>query len=398
MWKSALIVGESAATVETMSPVLKRFGIGAPDTAPDVDAAVERLGAAHYDLVFVPVHEMDPAMASALERTIRQAPSTSFIGTAPKPDPDVILRAMRSGVHEFLVTPPDAGEMAASVERLTRRFQGEAKRGIVFAIYGSKGGLGNTTLAVNLAHALARNNPSGRVALVDLVVSSGDVRVLLNLKPLYDIGSVAQKLDRLDADLLNSLLTRSGDGVWVLPGTESPELDDVLDAASVSAIIEELRSNFTFTVLDCEHHLSERTLAALDAADKIILNTQLAVPAMRAAQQAIQICERLGYPDDKLSIVVNRHQSTEVLTAADAASLLRHDIEWKLPNDYQTAAAALMKGVPVIEHDASSKLAWSYSQLAVKLGGGTAAHSANGNGVGGRGSRLRRIFGLTGRS
>jgi pilus assembly protein CpaE len=398
MWKNALIVGESLGTVETISGVLKRFGFGTPDVVQDVDGAIEGLGKTHYDLVFLPVHELAPARASALERAIRQLPSTSFIGTAPGPDPEVILRAMRSGVHEFLVTPPVAAELAASVDRLTRRQQGDVKRGAVFAIYGSKGGLGNTTLAVNLAHALARNNPGSRVALADLVVSSGDVRVLLNLKPLYDIGSVAQKLDRLDAELLNSLLTRSGDGVWVLPGTEDPELDDVLDAAAVSVIVEQLRASFAFTVLDCEHHLSERTLAALDAADRVILNTQLAVPALRATQRAIQICERLGYPDEKLCIVVNRHQSTDVLTAADAASLLRRNVEWKLPNDYQTAAAALMKGVPVVEHDAASKLAWSFSQLAARLGGGEVSHTTNGNGTDSRGSRLRRIFGITGRS
>lgn len=398
MWKNALIVGESSGTIETVHGVLKRFGFGAPQTAEDLENALDLLNGAHFDLVLLPVHDIDPARGAALERTIRQSPSTSFIGTAPQSDPDVILRAMRSGVHEFLVSPPEPGELATAVDRLTRRHHGDVKRGTVFAIFGSKGGLGNTTLAVNLAHALARNNPHARVALADLVVSSGDVRVLLNLKPLYDVGSLVQKLDRLDADLLNSLLTQSGEGVWVLPGTEDPELDDVLDAAAVSAIIDQLRANFAYTVVDCEHHMSERTLAALDAADRVILNTQLSVPALRATQRAIQLCERLGYPDEKLCIVVNRFQSTDVLTAADAASLLKRDIQWKLPNDYQTTAAALMKGVPVVEHDAASKLAWSYSQLAAKLGGSGVAHSANGNGAGGRGSRLRRIFGITGRS
>jgi pilus assembly protein CpaE len=235
------------------------------------------------------------------------------------------------------------------------------------------------------------------VALVDLVVSNGDVRVLLNLKPLYDVGSVVQKLDRLDAELLNSLLTPNGEGVWVLPGTEDPELAEVIDAGAVTAIIDELRSNFAFTVIDCEHHMSERTLAALDAADRVILNTQLAVPALRATQRAIQICERLGYPRDKLCVVVNRFQSTDVLSPADAASLLKYDIQWKLPNDYATVAAALMKGVPVVEHDAGSKLAWSFAQLAAKMGGGS-AHSTNGNGAAAPGSRLRRLFGISGRS
>lgn len=397
MWKNALIVAESNGTIETIAGVLKRFGFEAPESAPDLDVAIERLNSAHYDLVLLPVANLEPAIATVLERVIRQSPSTSFIGTAPRTDPDVILRAMRTGVHEFLVSPPEPSELATAVDRLTRRHHAEAQRGKVFAIYGPKGGLGNTTLAVNLAHALARNNPDARVALADLVVSNGDVRVLLNLKPLYDVGSVVQKLDRLDADLLNSLLTSNGEGVWVLPGTEDPELADVIDAGAVNAIIEQLRVNFAFTVVDCEHHLSERTLAALDAADRIILNTQLTVPALRATQRAIQICERLGYARDKLCVVVNRFQSTDVLSPADAASLLKYDIQWKLPNDYPAVAAALMKGVPVVEHDAGSKLAWSYSQLAAKIGGG-GAHSTNGNGAAGTGSRLRRLFGISGRS
>jgi pilus assembly protein CpaE len=397
MLKSALIVADSNGTIDAISAVLKRFGYGAPDQEPAVDGALERLASAHYDLVILPVHDLEPARATALERVVRQSPATAFIGTGPKAEPDVILRAMRSGVHEFLVAPPDASELATAVDRLTRRQHGEARRGQVYAIYGSKGGLGNTTLAVNLAHALARNNPDARVALADLVASNGDVRVLLNLKPLYDVGSVAQKLDRLDAELLNSLLTPNGEGVWVLPGTEDPAFDDVLDAGAITAIVEQLRANFAFTVLDCEHHMSERTLAALDIADRVILNTQLTVPALRATQRALQICERLGYPNEKLWVVVNRYQATDVLSPADAALLLKHDIQWKLPNDYQTTAAALMKGAPVVEHDAASKLAWSFSQLAAKLGGG-GAQSANGNGSGGAGSRLRRLFGKSGRN
>ncbi len=397
MLKNALIVAESNGNLEAIAAVLKRFGFGAPDQEPELEGAIERLAGAHYDLVLLPVNDLEPARATALERVIRQSPSTSFIGTGPRAEPEVILRAMRSGVHEFLVSPPDGVEFASAVDRLTRRHQGEGKKGQVFAIYGSKGGLGNTTLAVNLAHALARNNHDARVALADLVVSSGDVRVLLNLKPLYDVGSLVQKLDRLDADLLNSLLTPNGEGVWVLPGTEDPELDDALDAGTVTTIVEHLRSHFAYTILDCEHHMSERTLAALDVADRVILNTQLTVPALRATQRALQICERLGYPNDKLWVVVSRYQSTDVLSPADAASLLKHDIQWKLPNDYQTVAAALMKGVPVVEHDAASKLAWSFSQLAAKLGGG-GAQSKNGSGAAGAGSRLRRLFGRSGRN
>jgi pilus assembly protein CpaE len=396
--KNVLIVAESNGTLDTINGVLKRFGFGTAESVPAIDAALARLGVEHFDLVLLPVGDLEPDRAKELERMIRRSPGTSFIGTAPRNDPDLILRAMRTGVHEFLVSPPDANELATAVDRLTQRHHADTKRGVVFAVYSSKGGLGNTTIAVNLAHALASNDAEARVVLADLVVSSGDVRVLLNLKPLYDIGNVVQKLDRLDADLLNSLLTPAGEGVWILPGTEDPELDDIVDAAAVTAVVDQLRSHFAYTVLDCEHHLSERTLAALDAADRVILNTQLTVPALRATQRAIQICERLGYPNDKLCIVVNRFQSTDVLSPADAASLLKHDIQWKLPNDYQTTAAALMKGIPVLQHDPASKLSWSFTQLAAKLGGRPATSAASKNGASSRASRLRRIFRIAGRA
>lgn len=396
--KNALIVAESNGALDAIAGVLKRSGFGAVEVSPAVTGAITRLGGEHFDLVLLPVTDLEPALTKELERVIRRSPGTSFIGTAPRPDPDVILRAMRTGVHEFLVSPPDLAELAAAVDRLARRHQVDVRRGAVFAVYGSKGGLGNTTIAVNLAHALARTDAGSRVVLADLVVSSGDVRILLNLKPLYDIGNVVQKLDRLDADLLNSLLTPSGEGVWVLPATEDPGLDDAVDAAAVSAMIEQFRAHFAYTVLDCEHHLSERTLAALDAADRIVLNTQLNVPALRATQRAIQICERLGYPNEKLCVVVSRFQSTDLLSPADAASLLKHDIQWKIPNDYQTTAAALMKGVAVLEHDPTSKLSWSFMQLASKLGGGQPVRPTSPNGASGRGSRLRRIFGIGGRN
>ena len=131
---------------------------------------------------------------------------------------------------------------------------------------------------------------------MDLVVAGGDVRILLDLKPVYDMGDLVEKLDRIDSDLLHSLLTPSVGGVWALPSPDDAELDTVLDSNAVSAVIEHLKGDFAFTVLDCEHHLSERTLAALDAADRVVIVTELNVPALRSAQRTLALCRRLGLP------------------------------------------------------------------------------------------------------
>jgi len=378
MRRQALIVAGSVEPEQAATDVLARFGFVQTFIAPSIQDALDLLRDKHYDLLIVPLQNASAPLLAALDREIRRLQTTFVIGTAPRADPELILRAMRSGIHEFLPLPLDATDLASAVDRLMRRNQASAQRGRVIAVYSGKGGLGNSTIAVNIAHGYAANHRSARVAVADLVVAGGDVKVLLDLRPTYDLSDVAAKLDRIDSDLLHSLLTAGRGGVWVLPAPDDSELDNVLDGNVTSTIIELLRSDFALTVLDCEHHLGDRTLAALDAADRIVLVTELSVTSLRSTQRTLGLCRRLGYPDEKLCVVVNRYQSGEVLSPADASDLLKAEIFWRLPNDYKTAAAALAKGVTVSEGEPLSRLATSFSQLAAKLGG--AAGSVNGNG------------------
>jgi len=350
----------------------------------------------HFDLVILPLHDVAPTELLALEREIRKDSDISVIATAPAPDSDLILRAMRAGVHEFLVSPAAPEELAGSVERLMRRMVTETAQGELVTVYSGKGGLGSTSIAVNLAQAFAGTRTSARVALADLVVSGGDVRVFLNLKPAYDLTHLVAKGKQVDGELLNSILSPCPGGVWALPTSENPEPEELFDAAAISSILDLLRANFSVTVVDCEHHLSERTLTALDLADRIVLVTELSVPSLRSMQRTLGLCKRLGYDDHKLCVVVNRHYSGDVLPVKDAESLLQRPIYWTLPNDYRLSAASLTKGVPVLLEDPGSKLARSYRDLAIKLLG-TSATATAGETPGDEhrnGSRRKTFFGL----
>ena len=395
--RRALIVAGAAGSEEEAVGLLRRFGFVSVAQCDGVASALEQLAGAHFDLVVLPVHDVTPEQFAALERIVRQDRFTFVIGTAPQAHPDVILRALRAGVHEFLTSPPDPKELAAAVDRLLRRVQVERRQGQVIAVYSAKGGLGTTSIAVNLAAALASNRRDARVALADLVVTGGDVRVFLNLSNAYHMGDLANKIERVDAELVNSILTPTPSGVWALPGPDSPEADETLDATVVAQIIVALRANFAFTVLDCEHHMTERTVAAMDAADRIILVTQLTIPGIRSTQRSLTLCRRLGYPDEKICVVVSRHQAGDILSPDDAAKALNCEIFWKLPNDYAPSTEALTRGVPVAEVAPGSKLTWSYGQLASKLGGAADSKHANGK----RNTdppSLRRLFGMKRRS
>ena len=393
MAREALLVGRAAGPEEQANEVLARFGFSRIHHMETVAQAIDQLRQKHVDLVILPLDGVADLQLATLEREIRRERYTAVIGTAPKQEPDVMLRAMRAGIQEFLVSPPDQKDLAAAVDRLMRRTQTAAENGDVIAVYSSKGGLGVSTVAANLAYGFAKNHPGARPALADLVIGAGDVRVLLTLDPPYDLGDLVAKIDRVDADLLNSLLTPTRGGVWVLPAPDAPEADEQVDANTITTVIQHLRSNFLFTVLDCEHQLNDRTLAALDAADRLVLMTHLSVAALRSTQRTVNLCRRLGYPNEKICIVVNRFQSGEVLSPADAEDVLKAEIFFKLPNDYRVASGALTNGLPVAEFEPGSKLAWAYTQLAAKLGGGQVAKT-NGtphqNGAGG--SRLKNLF------
>ena len=392
MQRRALIAANAAGNPETVAGILARFGFTRTAQAEDREAALAQMREAHFDLVILPVDAITPAELVSLEREIRKDPNTSVIATAYAAEPDLIVRSMRAGVHEFLVNPPKPEELAGSVERLMRRSRSETEQGNLIAVYSGKGGLGSTSIAVNLAQSFAAVQKDARVALVDLVVAGGDVRVFLNLKPSYDISHLIAKGSQVDAELLNSVLTPCAGGVWALPTGDSPEDQDMFDSAAVSSILSLLRQHFAVTVVDCEHHLSEATLTALDAANRIVLVTQLTVPALRSTQRSLAVCRRLGYDESKLCVVINRYQSGDVLPVKDAEDLLQAQIYWKLPNDYRLSAASLTRGVPVTTEDPNSKLARSYADLVKKLSGvSTGAFTRVQEATGS--SRLRKLFG-----
>ena len=393
MQRKALVAGNAAGSPEAVNGVLARFGFGKAQQVPDREAAILEMRDAHFDLVIVPVEQISPGQLVSLEREIRRDQSTSVIATAPIADSDLIVRAMRAGVHEFLVYPPKAEDLAGSLERLMRRSNNDSSRGELIAVYSGKGGLGSTSIAVNIAQAFGAMRSDARIALVDLVVTGGDVRVFLNLRPLYDLSHLIAKGNQIDAELLNSLLTPCPGGVWALPTGDSPEDEELFDSAAVGAILSLLRTHFSVTVVDCEHHLSEATLTALDAADRIVLVTQLSVPALRSTQRSLAVCRRLGYDDTKLCVVVNRYQSADVLPVKDAEDLLQTPVYWKLPNDYRLSAASLTKGVPVALEEPASKLARSYGDLAKKLAGSANTSGSFARVKAAQSGRLRKFFG-----
>lgn len=297
----------------------------------------------------------------------RRYPELHVIATGPSPEPGLILGAVRAGAVEFLVRPLQPGEVDQALDRVPWQVDPRTTRGESIAVYSAKGGLGATTVAVNLAFAMARLDAGWRVALVDAVVHGGDVRVFLDVKPNHTISDVARDVVTADGKSLDTLLHAYSGGVWVCADPNLPDEGDLLDRASTEAVIRHLTGLFTYTVVDCEHDMTDRALAVLDHADRIVLLTHLTVPAVRSLQRTLDLFSRLGYPDAKVALVVNRHGAKGDITLGDFQKVVQRQILATLPNDYQATVTAAAHGLPVRQVAPKSKFAKALDVLAVRL-------------------------------
>ena len=252
--RTVLVVAGADAPDGISSEVLANRGFAAPERVDSLAAAATRLRTKTFDLVILPIDGAGPDVLSLIEHDIR--PIAPFIiATAADATQELILGALRAGIPEFVPAPIKAEELDVALRRLMRRMDPTpSTRGMVVAVYSAKGGLGTSTVAVNLAASIAHEQPGARVALVDFVVVGGDVRVILDLKPSYDIGDLVLKVDRIDGELLSSLMTPGPAGMLILPSSDRPEVQDLIEGAATSTILAQLRAHFHFVVLDLEHY------------------------------------------------------------------------------------------------------------------------------------------------
>ncbi len=394
--RQCVLIDGAFEAPEPLIGVLVRAGFSQPVKCETIAQALEHLRAHAFELLIVPTSAVTGSDRSTLENLLRDSPSLAAIGTAPEASAEAVLDTMRMGIAEFLLSRAGVEEFGGAIARLERRWALAPVRGTVTAVFSPKGGQGATTVAVNLAHAIARKR-GRRVAVVDMVVGLGDVALQLNMHPDYDVGELALKIDRLDRALLESVAADGPDGLSVLATTERLDLAPILTADVVSALLAQCRQSYEHTIVDCEHAFEPRTVATLDAADTIILLAQLQVSSLVVAKRTLGIFRELGYVEEKIRVVINREGSTNLVTPGEAQKVLGRTIQGRLPNDFGTASEAQAQGVPLLRHAANSALAKAYDALAMQFTSGSDSQggtpSLNGTSANGT-SRRSRLFGL----
>ncbi|HPZ83940.1 MAG TPA: response regulator, partial [Thermogutta sp.] len=219
-----------------------------------------------------------------VSKVTQQSPDCAIFVVSSSHDGTVILKAMRAGAKEFLPQPVRIDDLLAAIERLTERRFGrgdqKARGSTVIAMTGVTGGVGVSTIAVNLGCALARNDKNS-VVLVDLDLCLGDADVLLDAIPDYTIVDVAQNVTRLDFSLLKRSLTKHSSGLFLLP--RPIQLEDValVSAEDIQRVVGLLKASFTHLVMDLSKAFTPLDMMAMEMAQHIVLVTQLDLPCLR---------------------------------------------------------------------------------------------------------------------
>jgi pilus assembly protein CpaE len=257
-------------------------------------------------------------------------------------DPELILRSMRAGAREF-VLESDHEELRVAVRTHARVTVAGGDVGQVVTIFGAKGGVGATAIAVNLAGSMQRR--SLRVVLVDLDLHLGDVLSFLDVAGSYSITDVLANMSRLDRELLASSVTKHRSGINVLAQSSKVEEAEQIKAQDISALLEFLRRNYDFVIVDGVRGFDEVSLAALDGSQHVFLTLTQDVPAVRNGQRCLELFGRLQYDQNRIKLLLNRYQKASKITTEVVSETLGHPLTHTIANDFILLIDAINRGV-----------------------------------------------------
>ena len=296
----------------------------------------------------------------------RRHPRMGVVIVASQLDPAMMLEAMRAGVSEFVTDPVAGPDLKAAVDRVVGQHAAPTAPGQILAFLGAKGGVGTTTLAVNVAASLAAERGT-QVLMTDLhVTGHGDAALLFGVEPRFSIVDALENAHRLDEAFLRGLVVRAKPGVDVLASPDRPSTKQP-DSRHVRTLIERLATHYRSVVLDVPRS-DFGLFDALESVSAVMLVVNQELPTVRrAAQLAGLLRQRLG--KDRVATVVSRYDSRAEIGQDDIERVVGLPVWGVLPSDYRLALSAANQGKPLIAEN-RSRLANSVRQLARRLTGG----------------------------
>ena len=237
----------------------------------------------------------------------------------------------------------------------------------IITVYSNKGGIGKTTIAVNLAAELAKVTKD-KVALVDLNLQLGDISTFLNLNPVFDVNYVIKRIMNEEEKTIIKMFEKYKEtSLYILSDPSYIEQSASVTPQQIMMLFKALRKVFPYIVIDMSSGIDSNTLTILDNADIILFTTIVNIPAIRNAQRCLNLFRSRKYKQDKVKLIINRYMDNDEIKVEDIENTLGEKVYWRIPNNYFTIMEAINKGVCISEVNPNSNIGNSFRDFALKL-------------------------------
>jgi pilus assembly protein CpaE len=317
-------------------------------------------------------------------RRIRPATRLIAVSAALPPTQQLLLEAMRSGVQEFIPLPISMDTLKEMLSRWVKELDipDRPSHNKVIVVMGSKGGVGTTTVAVNLGVQLsvfARK----RVVLLDFARPLGNAHLLLDLRPKFGVRDAVDNLERLDSHLLGGLLTQHSTKMEILAGATQPEEWQTIAVPPLERIVNVAQNNFDVVLVDMGSQFSTDWSAILKMTRMILIIAEANVPSLWTLQRRLVALTGFGIEPDRVKIILNRwHKGDEEIMKGIHKDINR-PVFACIPNDFRKASTSVNLGTPLLENGHNNGLSLRYRQMAAQIAGVGPDPAAKKSGLGG---------------
>ena len=318
-----------------------------------------------HDLTGKPGEELDTIQILLDSQRVGQV----FL-TGESPDADVLMKAMRIGVKEFFPQPINEQQVKKALQRFreTHRENGRLKaqkKGQVIGVFGCKGGVGTTTVAVNLATAFANNETETTSALLDMNMVFGEIPLFLEMSPKFHWGEITKNTDRLDDIFLSNILEKHPSGVSVLSSPAHLNGHIEPTPAVMTKLLGLMRQMFDHIVIDVGQSTNDTALKIFEAADALLLVTTPSLPCLTNTSKLITSLKDMGYfNEQRLKVILNRYIKKGDISLEDVETGIGQEVFWTIPNDFRTTMSAINNGRPLFGIAPKAAITKNFLELA----------------------------------
>ena len=335
----------------------------------DYEAGLEALSNTGKCVLFIDVsRNFDRAVAQI--KNIKDKYKDVFVAAlSDKTSTENIIKVMRAGAKEFITKPVIQTKFLETVEEIKAEYFSTEQVDTckIISTFSNKGGIGKTSIAVNLAVELAQMTKE-KVALIDLNLQLGDVATFLDLAPAFAMDYISDNINNLDDEELLKAMTRyKNTSLYVIADPLNVDKSQDITAEQIKKILSALKRTFSYIVIDIASNIDSKTITALNYSDLILLISTANLPAIRSTQRCMEFFKKLNYGSEKTKLVLNRYMDNEEIKTPDIEEVFKQKVYWKIPNNYLTMMSAINKGVPVNEINPEANISVNYKTFATKV-------------------------------